>query len=361
MITISLCMILKDEEKSIGKCLNSIKDIVDEIIIVDTGSTDKTKEIVKSYTEKIYDFQWIDDFSMARNFSFSKATKDYILWLDADESINEENRERLITLKNKIDENIDVVTMKTYMDMDENNNPKITCTRNRIVKNNKNFQWIGFVHEYINIDINSNIYNTDIAIIHDKIKSPDDRNLKLYKKNIKSGKKLSNRELYYYGKELYCNEEFEESIKILKKFVSKGKDEEEIMDALCKIGEAYLYKEKWSEGRTYLYETFEYTSPRGEVLYNIALSFQQEKKYIQAINWYKIILNLETPKDCNQCLNLCCWRFKPNLNLCSCYFEIGDIPKAYYHHKKCLEINPLNSCVVSNDEYFKSIMKIIDL
>lgn len=361
MITISLCMILKDEEKVIRRCLDSISNIIDEIIIVDTGSTDKTKEIVKSYTEKIYDFKWIDDFSKARNFSFSKATKDYILWLDADELIDEENKNKLLNLKNSIDKDIDIISMKTYIGIDESNNPQITVRRNRIVKNNKNYEWLGFIHEYINVDINSKVYDSDIAIIHDKIKNTDDRNLKIYKRNIELERKFNNRDLYYYGKELYCNDEFDESIKILELFLNEAENKEEIMDALCRIGESYLYKGKFSEGRKFFYKTFEYTSPRGEVFYNIALSFQQERKYIQAINWYKIILSLETPIDCSQCLNLCCWRFKPHLNLCSCYFEIGDIAKAYYHHKKCLEINPLNPCVISNDEYFKSILRVIKL
>ena len=74
MITLSLCMIIKDEELVLDRCLNSICDIVDEIIIVDTGSSDNSKEIAKRYTDNIYDYNWNDDFSEARNFSFEKAT-----------------------------------------------------------------------------------------------------------------------------------------------------------------------------------------------------------------------------------------------------------------------------------------------
>ena len=73
MITISLCMIVKNEERILARCLDSVKDLVDEIIIVDTGSADATKRIAAEYTDKIYDFTWIDDFSAARNFAFSKA------------------------------------------------------------------------------------------------------------------------------------------------------------------------------------------------------------------------------------------------------------------------------------------------
>jgi len=80
MTTISLCLITKNEELFLEQCLNSVKDLVDEIIIVDTGSIDKTKEIAKKFTDKIYDFEWCDDFSKARNEFFKYATKDWILF-----------------------------------------------------------------------------------------------------------------------------------------------------------------------------------------------------------------------------------------------------------------------------------------
>lgn len=77
MSTISLCMIVKNEEENMAKCLNSIVDLVDEVV-VDTGSTDKTKEIAGKYPNVVlYDFEWVNDFAKARNFAFSNATKDY--------------------------------------------------------------------------------------------------------------------------------------------------------------------------------------------------------------------------------------------------------------------------------------------
>ncbi|MGL5330641.1 MAG: glycosyltransferase [Peptostreptococcaceae bacterium] len=355
MSTISLCMIVKDEENVLKRCLQSVYDVVDEIIIVDTGSKDCTKEIAREYTSNIYDFVWIDDFSKARNFSFDKASKDYILWLDADEFLDITNKEKLIKLKETIKKNIDVVTMETHMCIDENKNPRVRARRHRLVKRERQYKWVGFVHEYI--DINGCICDSDISIIHDKMKCIDDRNLKIYIKNIEFGNKLSDRDLYYYGKELYFNCMCEEAIEVLIEFITKDAWYEEIVDALCKIGECYLHLGLMSEARNYLYKTFEYIEPRGEILYNIANSFEKEEKYAQAIKWYEIILNISVPKDCYQCINLGCWRFKPHLNLCLCYFEIGDLHKSYYHHKKCQEINPLNKCVIANEEYFKSIIK----
>jgi len=85
---LSLCMIVKNEEDCLGKCLMSAIPVVDEIVIVDTGSTDRTKAIAKVFGGKVYDFEWNDDFSEARNFSLSKATGEWILVLDADEVIS---------------------------------------------------------------------------------------------------------------------------------------------------------------------------------------------------------------------------------------------------------------------------------
>jgi tetratricopeptide (TPR) repeat protein len=86
--TVSLCMIVKNEEQHLAKCLRSVKPIVDEMIIVDTGSTDRTKDIAKVFGAKVYDYKWNDDFSEARNFSISKASGMWSLILDADEAIS---------------------------------------------------------------------------------------------------------------------------------------------------------------------------------------------------------------------------------------------------------------------------------
>lgn len=88
---LSLCMIVRNEEKNLGQCLESVANYTDEIIIVDTGSTDSTLKIASKYTDKIFEFKWVDDFSKARNFSLEKATKEWILVLDADELISEKD------------------------------------------------------------------------------------------------------------------------------------------------------------------------------------------------------------------------------------------------------------------------------
>ena len=76
MFTLSVCLIVKDEEEVLERCLNCVSQFADEIVVIDTGSKDKTVEIAKRFTNCVHSFQWENDFSKARNFSFSKATKD---------------------------------------------------------------------------------------------------------------------------------------------------------------------------------------------------------------------------------------------------------------------------------------------
>ncbi|MBD5522361.1 MAG: glycosyltransferase [Lachnospiraceae bacterium] len=89
MIPISVCIIAKNEEKNIEKCLAPLVPYNFEIIVVDTGSTDRTKEIALKYTDLVYDFEWIDDFSAARNFSLKKASHNYVLIIDCDEFLTD--------------------------------------------------------------------------------------------------------------------------------------------------------------------------------------------------------------------------------------------------------------------------------
>lgn len=102
MISVSMCMIVKNEQSILKRCLDSYAGIYDELIIVDTGSTDNTKEIAAQYTDKVYDFAWCDDFAAARNFAFSKASCDYILSVDADEELDFHNNTALRSLKKKL-------------------------------------------------------------------------------------------------------------------------------------------------------------------------------------------------------------------------------------------------------------------
>ena len=157
MATISLCTIVKNEEEMLPKCLESVKDFVDEIVIVDTGSTDNTVEIAKSFGARVIDFEWINDFSAARNFALDQCTTDYALVLDADEILYTEDLSREVFLSNinQLNNNIGLVPLHQAISVhstpsdiiDGNSRMGTPVLLPRIIPIDKEVRYVGIIHE----------------------------------------------------------------------------------------------------------------------------------------------------------------------------------------------------------------------
>ena len=354
MITISLCMIVKNEEAVLARCLESVKDIVDEIIIVDTGSTDKTKEIAYYYTQNVYDFEWINDFSAARNYSFSKATKDYQMWLDADDIITEENKEKILKLKKTLNPSFDIVTFKYNTHFDKDNNPILTSTRERLFKRKNNYLWNDPIHEYIEL-VGKIYYANDIFVTHKKEVEYTDRNLKIYEKQLRDGKKLSPRSTYYFARELKDHNRYKEAIQYFEQFLDSklGWVEDNIAScynlALCY--KAINCNEKILQS---LIRSFEYDSPRAEITCEIGYYYMNQNDYEKALKWFLLSTHLEIPSTLGFLLNDY-WGFIPNVELCVCYYKLGNIEKACYYNEIASKYKPNSDAVLYNKKFFASL------
>ncbi|WP_176551144.1 TPR domain-containing glycosyltransferase [Bacillus sp. AFS040349] len=165
---ISLCMIVKNEETVIERCLSSVAQLVDEIVVVDTGSTDKTKELVSKYTTNIYDFEWIDDFSAARNFAASKATSEWILVLDADEYVDEENFKRFISDIKEDNYKYDAYNAKILNFSGDFGEVLVQNYHDRIYKNNGDISYFRKIHEQFkhNNGLDIKFKNSNLIIFH---------------------------------------------------------------------------------------------------------------------------------------------------------------------------------------------------
>ena len=163
---ISLSMIVKNEEKYLRDCLESVKGVVDEIILVDTGSSDNTLKIAGEYGAKIFYFKWINDFSAARNFSLEHCTGDWILYLDADERLSGKSINQLKKLTGKKDK---VAYYCQVCSVDEVNNRPSIMSYVRLFPNEKALRFEGAIHEQIEYSLKQNkirIANSAIEIIH---------------------------------------------------------------------------------------------------------------------------------------------------------------------------------------------------
>lgn len=357
MITLSVCLIVKNEEAVLDRCLQCIQNIADEIIIVDTGSTDRTKEIALKYTNNIYNFNWINDFSAARNFSFSKATKDYIMWIDADDVITKQNQNSIIDLKKTLDNNVDVVMMKYDVAFDENNNPTFSYHRERIVKRDKNFKWLSEIHEVLIID--GNIIYSPITISHKKIvPNEPQRNLKIFQQMIKDGKQFDKRQMYYYGRELYHNKKYEEAIKQLELFLfDKNGWIENNIDACKDLATCYFAIKDDEKGIASLLRSFTFDNPRAEICCEIGKYFISKKQYSLAIHWYKTATKQKIDYNKGGFIETDCYTFIPNIQLCLCYDLLGEHEKAKNYNERAGKFKPQNKSYLHNKNYFDNLQK----
>ncbi|WP_459501061.1 glycosyltransferase [Bacillus sp. C1] len=346
-------MIVRDEEQTIGRCLDSIHQLVDEIIIVDTGSIDRTKEIVAEYTSHIYDFEWIDDFAAARNFAFSKATQKYILWLDADDILTEEAQEALKELKQSLDEKVDAVSMSYHLVMDSNGKPLYSSRRNRLVKREKNFKWYGKVHEYL--EVYGEILRSDVAITHRKEKQATDRNIKIFQRAVESGEELTPRDIFYYANECTDHQKYRDAIPLYEKFLADGKGwVEDNIYASGKLGDCYAKLNEWDKAIEACVKSFKYDIPRGENCTRLGNMYMEQGKYNEAIYWYKVATEVPLPQN-SPFHSAASYTWVPLLQMCVCYSRLGDNEKAYYYNELAASYVPNNAAVEYNRKYFKGV------
>ncbi len=163
---LSVCMIVKNEAENLPEALEGIKAFADEIVIVDTGSIDATKEIAQKYTSNLHDFEWIDDFAAARNFAMSKATGKYHLWLDADDRITPENGSYINSLKSHFD------GRKAFYFVLENHQsdaPPSSCLQLRCTPLIPEVRFESPIHEQIfpsAVNAGLELVKTDIVVCH---------------------------------------------------------------------------------------------------------------------------------------------------------------------------------------------------
>lgn len=326
-------MIVKNEEELLGCCLDTVKDIVDEINIVDTGSTDRTKEIALQYTDRVYFFEWIDNFGAARNESFKYATKDYILYLDADDVISEENRIKLKELKQTLDPSVDSVSMYYDAGMDEYGNVTLTYRRNRLVKREKNYIWRGDCHQYL--EVYGKIINADIAITHKKVRHAVGRTVSIYQKKIERGDTFTPRDYFYYGNELRENGQYEKAIESYRKNIElkEGWIEDKIFACIFRA-DCYRYLKDTDNELSSLFDSFKFSSPRAEACSRIGYHFQQQRNYKTAAFWYEMATQQVPDPERWSFIYLAYYNWYPHLQLCVCYYNLGEYQKSYDHNEE---------------------------
>mgnify|MGYP001025021368 CR=1 FL=1 len=354
-MALSVCLIVKNEEEVIARCLNCVKKFADEIVAVDTGSTDKTVEIIKTFTDKVYHFKWCNDFSAARNFAFGKAHGDYLMWLDADDVISDENCGKIKSLLSGADFDMAFLPYATAFDGDS---PTFVYYRERIIKNGRGYSFAGAVHEAI-APYGKIVYG-DARIDHKKVKEGVPfRNLNIYQNQIAHGISLDERSKFYYGRELFYNKMYLESIAVLEEFLRGNGWVENKIEACLNLYYAYTAVNRAENAYSSLLKAFLYAPPRSEACCILGEKFMSENDFNSAIYWYQSALNAENGEASGAFVNRDFCGFIPCMQLCVLYDKLGDYKRAYVYNMSAGKFKPQNLNYLNNKKYFEEIRGVL--
>lgn len=244
-LKISVCMIVKNEESCLEKCLSSVKE-ADEIVILDTGSSDKTEEIARKYTDKCYfrEYEWEDSFCKARNKALSKVTGDWIISIDADEYLEVDHIKKIredIKKAEKLGKKTIDVILTADRTREEHYFP-------RIFKKCPEVFWQGNIHNYLNIaehNRSSIVIYYGYSLAH---QTDPDRAFRILKKEVETNSKCT-REKYYLAREYYYRKDYEKAIEIYKLYLEVAYWAPEMADANLMLARCYRFIGKFEEAR----------------------------------------------------------------------------------------------------------------
>ncbi len=354
MGTVSLALIVRDEEKALPRLLESVKDCFDELIVVDTGSADRTKEIAEKFGAKVFDFEWIDDFSAARNFAFSKAKSEFVMWLDADDVVLPQDKERLLALKPTLG-GADAYLMAYDYAQDEFGKSIALFQRHRILRMSKGPRWELPIHEHLNIHAGWRVEKTNVTVTHrrslDALTKDKGRNVRILEKAC--AKHPENGRLkYYYGRDLYTDGLHEKSIQVLTDFLKAPDWHEHAVQAWYWLALAYLALNRPDDAVGAAIQGIR-LDPRWAEYYCVVGQVHYDRgDWKKCIPWFEIAAALPVPDTLATVLTDY-YTWMPRDRLCKAFSEIGDFQKGYEWNEAALSYRPWDQRLLGNRNYLE--------
>ncbi len=362
--TISLCLIVKDEEPVLERCINSLKGTYDELIIVDTGSQDRTVEIAKKLGARVEYFEWCDDFAKARNYAFSFATGDWIMWVDADDILEEGVAERFREVVHFYDNEKSVAGINfPYIYSHESAGtgeiPDFKYHRLRIMKREADPTWKARIHEYC--VVNGETVNSDEVFFHHyreegKGTQNTARNLRILKKVLEeSDEDQRARYLFYYGKECMYNKLWDEAIKSFKSYLPLSNWLPEKHRAMYEMAVCYTIKEDYESAKKYCLKAIEVEENYVDPYVQLGKIAYIKEDWHNVIKWMTAATLCRVPKTLFFDY-IPYATYVPYDYMVIAYWNLGDYKRSYECALKCLEYKPLDNRYISNEKEIKKFL-----
>jgi glycosyltransferase involved in cell wall biosynthesis len=355
-MAVSLAMIVKDEEDVLERCLQSVCDYVDEIVIVDTGSRDHTKDIARRYTSRIYDLPWRKDFAAARQHAFNQAKGNWVMWLDADDVLL--NGDKLNASILSSSKEVKAFYWKYIAGHDPYGNSTLECWRERCVRNDGSFHWVGKVHEILVASGSPTVaYHDDIAVLHlwdpNKKRNNPRRNIEILKEEYESTRDDPEpRLLSYLGLEYANLGEYDHAVEFLNQYVQvanckdqKSKDQKYL--TLLKIADLYRSQAKLEAALNAAFESLKIHPHWPNAYFSLAETYYYLEDWPKVVHWVELGRTLVVPQT-RYAVNPMDWRYRWIIHYTHALVHLDRLPEALEWTEKALEICPQDAWHVAN-------------
>jgi glycosyltransferase involved in cell wall biosynthesis len=304
---VSLTMIVRNEEKNLPHCLKSAKGLFDEIVIVDTGSTDRTKEIAAKFKAKIVDFPWIDDFAAARNVSLAHATGDYAFWLDADDVIDPPERKKLKAIIDRLrTDRPAAYVVRCACDKSDEKIGQTVVDHVRLFPLRENIRWTYRIHEQIVLAVRKAgfpIRWTDLTVRHTGYTDPavvdrkHERDMKILLAEL-ADKPDDPFVLFNLGSYALERGSWQEGLDYSIRSLSRSAPGDSITRKLfVMIAKAHQMLGDTSKGLKVCGEGLSFFPDDAELWFRKAILHLDGQEYAQAENAFRRILDLKRPEQ----------------------------------------------------------------
>ena len=359
-MTVSIALIVKDEEKTLGPCLASLAGAVDEIVVVDTGSTDATKAVASRYTDRIFDFAWCDDFSAARQNAFDHATGDWVGWVDADDVVA--GAEKIRELAAAVPSDVGAIWWRYAMDFDPAGQPQCQFWRERLVRNDGSWRWQGRIHEVLVTDRSwQTVRQPEVWVEH---YSPPGRDQRRLQRNIalmqaelaETGDRPDPRLLFYLGRDLHSAGRTEEALATYERYLRLSTWDDERYLAQTAVAALLRTLGRFDDAIDADLQAIKLKPRWPDAYFGLAQTSYFVGKWADVVHWCDIARSLPAPET-DHILNLAAYQHQWIIYYTNALYHLSRPVEALNWTERALSMQPDDPWHRQNAAFFAELVE----
>lgn len=354
-MTVTATLIVRDEEHTLPICLDSLSGAVDEIVVVDTGSRDATRQVAKRYTSQVYDFTWVKDFAAARQFALDQAKTDWVTWVDADDVVLGAGAISELAANAPVD--VGAIYWPYITARDRYDNPTCQFWRERLVRNDGSYHWEGRVHEVLTTSRDWKTMNSSQVVVEHRPPpgeaSHSRRNLEILEAEYaESGKNPAPRLLFYLGREYAVNGQPEQALQIFAEYRQRASWGDERYQAMLQEAEIQLVLGEDEQAIDTLFQTLKVCPHWPDAYFALARAYYYRRDWHKVVHWTEIGRAMPWPETL-LFTNPMDYRFNWMIYYTNALFYLNEVQAALEWTDRALTICPGDSMHRQNLAFFR--------